>query len=70
MAMGCVAPAKGRTNYAMREVYGFVLECGRSNGVLQTDQTHAVRSLLRAVAIKLNARTRLPFAYSSRSRGN
>ena len=70
LTMSCVVPAKGENNYAVNELYRFILECGRSNGILQSDQENAVRVLLRTVALKLGMRTRLAPAYSSRSQGS
>eukprot|EP00974_Lingulodinium_polyedra_P117777 11164601-Lingulodinium_polyedra.AAC.1 len=59
MAMRCLFPANGINNYAMDEIYSFVLDCGRLNGILHTYQENAVIPLLRGVAIKLNMRTRM-----------
>ena len=48
----------------------FVLEVGRSQGVLQTDQEPAIRALAREAATKLGMTTRLSPAYAHRSQGS
>eukprot|EP00974_Lingulodinium_polyedra_P091432 8862781-Lingulodinium_polyedra.AAC.1 len=69
MTMGCVAPAKGRNDYAMRALHLFVFECGWPNGILQTDPENAISALFREVAVEFSVKTRMSFAYSSRSQG-
>ena len=49
MALSVVVPSKGRTPYSQAELRRFVLEVGRTFGVLQTDPEPALKSLAEAV---------------------
>ncbi len=70
MSASSIVKNKGPNDYAVNEVIRFVLEVGRSQGVLQTDQEPAIRALAREAATKLGMTTRLAPAYSHRSQGS
>ena len=69
LTMAAVVPKKGANNYALAELRRFVLEAGRSRGVLQTDQEPAIKVLARQAALQLSMTTRLAPKYSSSSSG-
>ena len=69
MTMAAVVKNKGSNNYAITELHRFILECGRSRGVLQSDQEVAIRALLRDAATRIGMTTRLSPAYSHQSQG-
>ena len=64
MTMASVAKQKGSNNYAINELRRFVLEVGRSGGVLQSDQETAIRALCRDAAALAGMSVRLSPAYS------
>ena len=74
MAMSAVVKHKGSNPYARSELQRFLIEVGRTNGVLQTDvlqtdQEAAIQALARDVATRMGMSHRLAPAYSSRSMG-
>ena len=52
--MAAVVPKKGVTTYSLAELQRFVLEVGRTNGILQTDQEAAIKLLAKQAAIQLS----------------
>ena len=68
--MAAVVKNKGVNDYVVNELRRFILECGRSNAVLQSDQESSIRALCQEVAAKVGMSTRLSPAYSSRSLGS
>ena len=65
MVASCVVQEKGASDYAVNEVRRFVLEVGRSQGILQSDQEPAIRALCSAAGAKIGCAVRLAPAYSS-----
>ena len=70
MVMAAVVKNEGVNDYAVNELRRFILECGRSNTVLQSDQESSIRALCQEVAAKVGMSTRLSPAYSLRSLGS
>jgi len=69
LTMAAVVPKKGVNNYALAELRRFILEAGRSRGVLQTVQEPATKVLARQAALQLSMTTRPAPNYSSSSSG-
>ena len=69
MVSSCVVKEKGPNDYAVNELQRFVLEVGRSQGVLQSDQEPAIKLLCRDVAAKIGITTRLSPVNSKQSQG-
>ena len=62
---------KGQFAYAQACLQAFVLECGRAEGILQSDQEEYLMALLRATAKATgNMTVRFAPAYSSQSSGS
>ena len=69
MVSSCVVKEKGSNDYALNELQRFILEVGRSQGILQSDQEPAIKLLCRDAAIKLGVTSRLSPVYSKQSQG-
>ena len=70
MVATCVVQEKGPGDYAVNEIRRFVLEVGRSQGILQSDQEPAIRARCNLAASKAGMSVRLAPAYSHQSQGN
>ena len=70
MVTSCVVENKGPTEYSVNELQRFIIEVGRTGGTLQSDQEPSVKSLCRAVAIKVGMVQRLAPVNSKQSQGN
>ena len=58
-------------DYMINNLQAFILECGRTNGILQSDNEDTLNTLLKATAAKLGSMTvRHSPAYSSNSQGS
>eukprot|EP00974_Lingulodinium_polyedra_P026027 2513216-Lingulodinium_polyedra.AAC.1 len=57
-------------HYVRNELFRFVLERGRPNGILQSDKENAMRVLSRDVAMQLHMRTTMSPVCTPRSQGN
>ena len=69
MTFATVVQETGVNDYSVNEQTRFILETGRSRGVLQADQEAPAQALARAAATKTSMITQLSPAYSSRSLG-
>ena len=70
MVTSCIVESKGSNEYSINELQRFILEVGRSNGVLQSDQEPAIKILCRDVATKLSMTARLSPVGSKQSQSN
>ena len=72
LCMACLVPDKSSmTDYMINNLQAFILECGRTNGILQSNNEDTLNTLLKATAAKLGSVTvRHSPAYSSNSRGS
>jgi len=69
LVASAIVKCKGVDDYALKELQRFILESGRSGGILQSDQETSIRALCREVALKSNMTARLSPTYSSQSLG-
>lgn len=67
MASSCYVPQKGAIDYPIAELHRFVMECGRSQGVLQTDQEAFIRALIRGLVAYTGLSVRQAPTFSSES---
>ena len=70
MVTSCIVENKGSNEYSINELQRFILEVGRSSGVLQSDQEPAIKILCRDVGTKLSMTARLSPVGSKQSQGN
>ena len=54
-----IVETKGAVDYSINELQRFIIEVGRTDGILQPDQEPAVKALCRAVATKMGMTFRL-----------
>ena len=72
LALAAVVPYKGgKDRYAIMELRRFIYECGRTTGILVSDQEPAVQELLRSVLAQVGGLSmRLSPTYSPQSKGS
>ena len=70
LMLGIVVPSKGAITYAIDMTKRFLMECGRTYGILQSDNEPAIKDLVRAVAAQVPGLSiRFSPKYSSKSLG-
>ena len=72
LCMPCLVPDKSSMmDYMINNLQAFILECGRTNGILQSDNEGTLNALLKATAAKLGSMTaRHSPAYSGNNQGS
>ncbi len=72
MCMAVTVPDKStHIEYMTNSLRSFVLECGRTNGILQSDNEPTLKSVINATAAKIgNMATRTAPNYASNSQGS
>ena len=72
LCVACLVPDKSSMmDYMTNNLQAFIRECGRTNGILQSDNEDTLNTLLKATAAKLGSMTvRHSPAYSSNSEGS
>ena len=71
MSLATTVTSKGHNAYAVSELRRFILEVGRTHGILQSDQEPSIRAVLRSVATELGGRSlRASPTYSSQGQSS